>query len=191
MLLRNKRGRQTPGMVGGAVLCVLAFSSWAVAQTLPPKPAQPAPASPAPNAQPAPQPNWSVSCTKGQAGLDCRAIQSISLPHAGPANPQLGVAVRVPPDTKKPQMLLLLPLGLYLPEGVSVQFGGSDAKRVPIESCDPTGCLTNYPVSEAEIGAMLKGTILTISVYDRDKQPVVIKVPPAGFGEAYAKIMAK
>ena len=38
---------------------------------------------------------------------------------------------------------------------------------------------------------MLKGASLTISVYDRAKQPVVVPIPPAGFGEAYAKIMAK
>ena len=98
------------------------------------------------------------------------------------------VAVRVPADTKTPTMLLGLPLGTYLPAGVSLQFGKEAAKPLPIQSCDRSGCLAEYAVSEAEIGAMLKGADVTISIQDQQKKPISVTVPVAGFAEAYAKI---
>ena len=74
------------------------------------------------------------------------------------------VAVRVPPDTKTPTMLLGLPLGTYLPAGVSLQFGKEAAKSLPIQSCDRSGCLAEYAVTGGEIGAMLKGADVSISI---------------------------
>ena len=35
---------------------------------------------------------------------------------------------------------------------------------------------------------MLKGQALTISVQDRDKQPISVQVPATGFPAAYGKI---
>lgn len=101
---------------------------------------------------------------------------------------QLSVAVRLSPETKKPIMLLLLPMGIYLPAGVTVQFGQDAAKKVPLQNCDGTGCLAEYAMTEPEIAAMLKGQGFTISVQDRDKQPVSVQVPATGFPAAYAKI---
>ena len=101
---------------------------------------------------------------------------------------QLSVVVRVPAETKKPVMLLLVPLGIYLPAGVKVQVGQDAAKTVPLQNCDGTGCLAEYAITEPELAAMLKGQGLTISVQDRDKQPVSVQVPATGFPAAYGKI---
>jgi len=103
-------------------------------------------------------------------------------------NARISVAVRIPSDTKQPKMLILLPLGLNLPAGVSLQFGPEVGKRVSFQSCDMSGCLAEYPVSEAEIAAMLKGADLTISVEGQNKQPITFQMSVAGFHEAYAKI---
>ena len=172
--------------MGAAVLCLCAFSgNPSLAQTQQPKAmppqqqAQPAPA-------PAPAPTWKVNCATGQAGIDCRAFQTLFVKRTGQRF--MSVAVRVPPDTKTPTMLLGLPLGTYLPAGVSLQFGKEAAKSLPIQSCNQSGCLAEYAVSEAEIGAMLKGADITISIQDQQKKPITVTVPVAGFAEAYAKI---
>jgi invasion protein IalB len=94
----------------------------------------------------------------------------------------------MPPDAKTPIMLLGLPLGTYLPAGVSLQFGKEAAKPLPIQSCDRSGCLAEYAVTDAEIDAMLKGADVTISIQNQQQQPVTVTVPVAGFAEAYAKI---
>ena len=98
------------------------------------------------------------------------------------------VAVRLAPDGKKPEMLLALPLGAYLPAGVSLQFGKESAKTVPIESCDQSGCLARYAMSDAELSTMLTGSDLIVSLQDPNKRTVTYTVPVAGFSEVYAKI---
>jgi invasion protein IalB len=178
-------------IAGGAFLCVVGLSSGATAQTLQPKATQPpptqaAPSKPAPS-QPTPaQPAWVAVCANTKNGLDCRAGRSLRLDNRGQA--VLNVAVRVPADTKKPVMLLQLPLGLYLPAGVSLQIGKDTARKLSFQSCGMSGCLVEYPVSEAEIGAMLKGADLTISAQTASKQPLTMNVSVSGFPAAYAKI---
>ena len=132
----------------------------------------------------APQPIWGVSCSGTSAGLDCRATQSLQMTNTG----QTSVAVHVSADSKKPTMLVLVPLGVYLPDGVTLQFGQGEVRKVPLHNCDSTGCLAKYNVTDVEIGAMGKGTPVTISVKDVNEQPISVQVPSTGFAAAYAKI---
>jgi invasion protein IalB len=85
-------------------------------------------------------------------------------------------------------MLFSLPLGSYLPAGVSLQFGNGEAKALAIQNCDRSGCLARYAVTEAELGAMQKGSDLTLTLQDMQKQPITFTVPVNGFAQAYAKI---
>jgi hypothetical protein len=114
------------------MLCGLVFSSGALGQTLQPK----VPASP-PQAQQTPQqavPQWVVGCNNTSAGLECRAGQTLTY-QQGASKIQVSAIVRVAPDTKKTDLLLILPLGTNLPKGVTIQFGEAEAKLVPFQSC--------------------------------------------------------
>ena len=184
MLLRSKGGRQTFRQVLIAALCVLAFSDWVVAQTLKPK-ATPEPATPAQPAPPPPQ--WTVTCGNTKAGLDCNAAQSIVVGQSG-REVRVGVAVRVPADTKTPVLLLALPLGVYLPSGVTLQFGDGGAKAIPFESCNPNACVAEYAITQSEIASLLNGADLALSVQTMDKTSFKSRISTAGFAAAYAKI---
>ena len=129
-------------------------------------------------------PIWGVTCAGTSAGLDCRAVQSLPMTNTGQAT----VAVHVASDTKKPTMFVLVPLGIYLPAGLTVQFGQDAARKVALHNCDSTGCLAEIELAEAEIAAMSKGQALTVSVQDTSKQPITVQVPNTGFAAAYAKI---
>jgi invasion protein IalB len=189
--LSTKMSERRISIAGAAVLCILVFSGGAVAQTLQPKAVQPAPARPAP-AQPAPAPpQWVLGCSNTQGGLDCSAAQSIFVRQAGQNDVRANVVVRVPPDTKKPNLLLQLPLGVYLPSGVTLRFGGGGAKAIPFQSCNQGGCLAEYAIAEAEIASLLNGEALTLSVQTADKKPFTLQVPAAGFAAAYAKMGSK
>jgi invasion protein IalB len=188
--LRNA-GRFISAVIAGAVLALVIVSG-AIAQGQSQPKKQVAPAAeqqPATGdaAPPPPPPRWIVSCASVQSGLDCRAGQSISLSQ-GKNNLRVNVAVQVPPDTKKPNLLIQLPLGVYLPAGVSLQFGSSAAKTLQFQSCGPSGCVTEYPVADAEIAAMLQGANLSISAQTAGKKPFTVQVPVSGFPAAYAKI---
>jgi invasion protein IalB len=177
-------------IAGGAFLGLLGFGNAVVAQTAQPKqqprattetPSQPAPGQAAP-----PQPNWAMNCANSKEGLDCRAVQSLFLRNTGQR--LLSVVVHVPAGTKKPVLLLQLPLGVYLPAGADLQVGKSEGKNVPFKSCDQFGCIAEYAITEAEIGAIGKGSDLTITMQNLRKEPVTVTVPSLGFAAAYAKV---
>ena len=66
----------------------------------------------------------------------------------------MSVAVRVPADTKKPIMVVQVPLGVYLPAGASLQIGKDETKTLPFKGCDRGGCVAEYAITESEIAAM-------------------------------------
>lgn len=163
-----------------ALLSLLSLTGGALAQSQQPKAAA---------AQPAAQPPaiWVVNCGDNKGKLDCRAAQSVFIKNTGQR--LLSVAVRVPPDTKKPILLLQVPLGVYLPAGASLQIGEDAAMTLPYKGCDQSGCVAEYAVTDAEIASMTKGSDLKISVQNQNQQPAfTITVPVTGFGAAYAKV---
>jgi invasion protein IalB len=142
---------------------------------------------PTPPAQPRPPAIWVVNCQDNKGKLDCRAGQSVFLKNTGQL--LLSVAVRVPADTKKPVLVLQVPLGVYLPAGASLQIGENVPLTLPYKGCDRAGCVAEYAVTEAEIAAMTKGSDLKISVQDQNQKPAfTVTVPVTGFAAAYAKV---
>ena len=187
MLFLGRIGRLGLNAAASTVLGLMVLGGAAVAQDQ----GQAQPKTPAPQAAPAgeaapPPPGWVVNCTSVQTGLDCRAGQSLFIKETGQR--LLSVALRVPPDTKKPTLLMQVPLGIYLPAGVALQFGKDTARKIVLQSCDQNGCLAEYAITDAEIGAMLKGADLTITIQNLKQEPVAVQVPVLGFPAAYAKI---
>ena len=185
----TKLGARNFGIAGSALLCILGLGSGALAQTQQPKGIAPAATTaPAESAgQPSqPQPNWIVSCSPGRSGLECRAGQSLFL--KATRQRVLSVAARIPADTKKPVLLLQLPLGVYLPAGATLQIGKAEAKTLSFTACDRGGCVAEYNITDAELSAVAKGSDLTISAQTPSKKPFTLTVPALGFAAAYAKI---
>jgi invasion protein IalB len=175
------------------VFGLLTFSTAAVTQTLQPKQPQPAlaaaptaPTQPAPGEAGPPQPTWMVNCTNVSGGFDCRASQTLIAKKTG--GRVLTLVVRTTPDAKKPVMLIQVPLGIFLPAGITLQIGKEAAKKLPLQSCSQEGCLTEYAVTDAEIAVMQQDADLTVSVQDLKKAPVTLQVPGLGFAAAYSKM---
>jgi invasion protein IalB len=167
------------------------FALSANAQTLQPKQAQPTPdasdTQPQPSPQTtAPQPTWMVNCTNVAGGFDCRASQTLVNKNTGKA--VVTLVVRTTPGTKKPVMLVQVPLGIYLPAGIGLQIGRDAMKTLQLQSCNLEGCLTEYSLADAEIAAMQRNADLTVSMKDLKQIPVSLKVPGLGFAAAYAKM---
>jgi invasion protein IalB len=201
-LFRNFSPRKA-GTAGGAILALLV--TWSVAldrltsddtataQTLAakeatePDVAQAKPATEQPKELDRPPAIWTVTCGDNAGKLDCRASQQVYIKTTGQR--LLAVAVRVPPDTKKPVLMLQAPLGVYLPAGASVKIGKGVPIALPFKGCDRFGCVADYDLKDAELAAMLKGSDITISVQNQNKRPAfTITVPVTGFADAYAKI---
>jgi invasion protein IalB len=187
-----KRSRHTCRIIGGVAACCLLLNSGAFAQTQQSKTDQPtgAPTTEQQEQQPAPQRAWVLNCANQDAGLVCTAGQLVVL-RQGQRTIRINAAVRVDPKSKKPTLLLQLPLGIYLPSGVTLKFGGGKAKAIAFQSCNPNGCVAEHEIAAAEINTLVQGADLKLSVRTTDKTPFEFDVPAKGFAAAYAKMTDK
>ena len=92
------------------------------------------------------------------------------------------------PGAKRPVMMIQVPLGIYLPAGVTLQIGKETGKVLPLQSCNHQGCLTEYALNDGEIAALRGGADSTVTIQDLQKSPVTLTVTGLGFAEAYAKL---
>lgn len=130
--------------------------------------------------------DWRVECTNNLKTLDCRAFLEVVQKN----NNQVVTAftVRYPTETKKPVMMLQLPLGILVSESVLLDVDGIQPERAAVQTCTPVGCFVGATMPEALIHAMLTGKQLKIIFYDANKQRVTVTLPLAGFALAYNKI---
>jgi invasion protein IalB len=178
------------------------------AQTAPkpaPHPAAPAPA-PAPKGKPgaadaAPAPaaapaenqdvlpsHWTSRCISEarNSNVECVVEQSAFVTKTG----QLlaDVTARVPADTHHPVMVIQLPVGLFLPAGVTVQVDSGKPQQITLQTCDLKGCYGAEPLADDTLAAMKSGTKLAISFQNTSKETVVIPFGLSNFSEAYQHV---
>jgi invasion protein IalB len=188
-----KRSRHTCRIIGGVAACCLLLNSGAFAQTQQSKTGRPTAGTPTTEQQeqqPAPQRAWVLNCANQDAGLVCTVSQLVVL-RQGQRTIQVNAAVGVDPKSKKLTLLLQLPLGVYLPSGVTLKFGGGKAKAIAFQSCNPNGCVAENEITAAEINTLVQGADLKLSVRSSDKKPIEFVVPAKGFAAAYAKMTGK
>jgi len=94
----------------------------------------------------------------------------------------------VPPDTRKPVLTVQLPLGLFLPAGVTIRFDEGKPERFDVETCDQKGCYLQIPISNEMLGEMAKGKQMSVTFQNLSKQDIGVPVSLAGFTVAYDKI---
>lgn len=182
---------------------VIGFASAALAQSKSSPATSPAgrqpqsqqqPATPAPtlasssNSNTIPQPAWNVRCgsVARQAPLECILEQQVVVQQTGQ---QLSlVSVRVPGDTRQPVMLVQLPLGMYLPGGLTLQVDEEKGQLVTIQSCDQRACYVGLPITTEMLTSLKKGQRLKLIIQSANREPVTIPHPLSDFADQYQKI---
>jgi invasion protein IalB len=100
----------------------------------------------------------------------------------------LSVVVHVPPDTDQPAMMIHLPLGLFLPAGVTIQLEKQKPERLEVQTCDPKGCYAGSAVSDKMLEDMKRSERLTITFHNLTKNTINVPVPSKGFAAAAQRI---
>jgi invasion protein IalB len=180
--------RKVPDFAVTLLLLLLAMmpigASTAVAQAQNPPPQPPPPAQQ--QQHPEQGSNWRVECTNDGKALDCRAVFQVTQRETN----QLiaAVALRIPPDTKKPVILIQLPLGIQVTEPVTVQVDQAAPEKFGVQTCTQQGCFVGAPLSDALLAGMRTGKELKVAFANLNKQAVTVSMGLVGFGLAYDKI---
>lgn len=190
------------GLIGSGAL---SLGLPALAQNKPASPpakaqaAQPPASSPsnAPAAASAPQqqgaaanqaPGWIARCFSParQSPLECTLEQQVVVQQTGQ---QISfVSIRVPGDTKQPVMMIQLPLGLFLPAGLTLQIDEGKGQVIAIQSCDQRACYVGMPVTPELLDSLKKGQRLNLGMQSMNREPVTIAHPLNDFASQYQKI---
>ncbi len=135
-----------------------------------------------------PPPSWASRCASEgrQSGLDCSVEQSII--ETKTRQLLMQVVVRVPPDTRKPVLTIQMPLGLFLPAGITLRFDEGKPERFDVQTCDQKGCYLQMPVSNEMLQEMAKAKQMSVTFQNLNKQDIGVPVSLNGFMVAYDKI---
>ncbi|QUS42310.1 invasion associated locus B family protein [Tardiphaga alba] len=188
-------------LVAGAICLVLGNPAAAQQpQQAQPKPSKAAPAAPKPAAAAAPapaasvegnaqsQPVWTSRCASEgrKSALLCEVEQSLYMTKTG----QLvaSVNVKLPADTRQPVMMIQLPVGLFLPAGVTFQVDEGKPQALAIQTCDLKGCYAATPLSPDILTTMTSGKRLSVVFQNLNKENVNLAFVLSGFAEGYDKI---
>lgn len=130
--------------------------------------------------------SWRVECTSNGPVLDCRTVQQVVTRE----NQQLvaGLTVRVPAETKKPVMMVQMPLGVMVSEAVNLVVDDGKPEQFNIQTCNQQGCFVGAPLADNLLAAMRTGKQLRIVFQNGNKQAITVTMPLAGFALAYDKV---
>ena len=150
----------------------------------------PTQSTPAPAAAGEPKgPGWAVNC-KSEAtekGLECRMSQTVVLKQSGQV--LTNVTFRIPSDTKKPEVIVQLPLGVSLAPGATFQVDDNPAQRLNFRACDRNGCFAITPVTPEMLAVLRRGKQIKIGFQNLAEKPITVPLSLDGFGDAYEKML--
>lgn len=132
--------------------------------------------------------NWTVRCRPQQDDNSvCEMVQDIQAGNnAGTlANLALG---RLPGDDNL-RMIIQLPLGVNLSDGIEISAGESASANATFETCFPNLCVAQTIVTADLLDAFKAGDSLTVVFKDRAKRPVSFSASLDGFTAAYESSM--
>ncbi|MBV9052011.1 MAG: invasion associated locus B family protein [Hyphomicrobiales bacterium] len=135
-----------------------------------------------------PASEWISRCASEarQGGLECVVEQTAVLQKTG----QLvaAVSIRVPADTHQPSLAVQIPVGLYLPAGVSLAIDDKKPLNLQLQTCDLKGCYAAMPISPELLGELKSGKKLAVSFQNLTKENITVPLQLANFEQAYQKI---
>jgi invasion protein IalB len=134
------------------------------------------------------RPGWVHHCTGKSLNQECKVEHTISLGKNGQR--LISVIVRVSPGASQPGLMLHLPVGLYLPAGVTVQLEGQEPEQFRVQTCDLQGCYAGTGVSTSMLSALNSGRHLTVAFQNMSRTRIKVPVPLKGFKGAYEEIQS-
>ena len=131
---------------------------------------------------------WVSRCASEarQGALECVVEQTAVLQKTG----QLvaAVSIRVPADTHQPSLAVQIPVGLFLPAGVTLQIDEKKPLNLTLQTCDLKGCYAAMPISPELLAELKGGKKLAVSFQNLTKENISVPLQLANFEQVYQKI---
>ncbi len=94
-------------------------------------------------------------------------------------------AVRQIHGKEKPQLLVMLPLGVSLPDGASVTIGSGEPIKLSYSACDKAGCYAEATVEPSIADVLKANTQIAYAGKDEKGTKVTVPLKLSGFASAF------
>jgi invasion protein IalB len=126
---------------------------------------------------------WGVRCnTATGAPAACQIYQNIVVTES--RKPILHFAIGFTEDAKTAVGIFVVPLGIYLPPGVTLQVDDGQIYELPIDMCAEKGCRVRFSFDDNLLNIFRRGETAKITFAGGDRKPIVIPVSLKGFTAA-------
>jgi len=131
---------------------------------------------------------WDTSCRQVVKAddPDCEMSQMVLVRATGQI--LLRVTVRVPPQEASPAMMLQLPHGIYLPDGLKLMIDNKNWKDIVVQTCDAMACYAGLALPKKELKKLQNGKELIVGYQSLARTNVSVPVSLHGFSKSYDKI---
>lgn len=130
--------------------------------------------------------DWRVSCQKLEAGPRCALVQQL----ADEKSHQKILTLQFEPEKDKIASLVVMPFGLALSKGISINADGGQVVSVPFSTCMPNGCLVPFSLTRDQFFSLQAAKKLEIKASTPKDQNVILVVSSKGLKEASARLAA-
>jgi invasion protein IalB len=126
--------------------------------------------------------DWLVRCPTTPQPMPCDAVQLLVEPKS--KQRVLSVSVAYDPTKGQHVVRIILPLGVWLPNGATIEAAGTKIEKVVIRRCEPFGCVVEGLLDPKLREAMRKGGEAKIVVFDQAQKPLDLKFSLKGYAGA-------
>jgi len=135
--------------------------------------------------------DWVARCTvpQGAQTQSCALLQNIQQKTPdGKRRSLLAITVGYQGPNKVPTIILRVPLGIYLPTGLTLEFPGAKPVRIVLEICAPNGCVGAAALTAEMLDAMKKGDRGKVALQDNRRRTINIPISLKGFTAGFASL---
>ncbi len=127
--------------------------------------------------------SWRVRCnTPTGAPAACQIFQNIVVKESG--QPILKFAIGFADDAKTAVGIFVIPLGIYLPPGLTLQVDEGQVFEMAIEICGTKGCRVRFSFDANLLNLFKRGNAATVTFHGGDQKPIRVPISLKGFTAA-------
>lgn len=130
--------------------------------------------------------DWRVQCQPGD-GSQQRCVMFQNLVYEESGQTILSVQIGRSATGERPSAVFIVPLGVILPPGVSMQIDGGSATKVDFQQCNRQSCVAPLPLDDTLLSTMKKGLEAQVTfhaVVQGNRRPITVPVSLKGFTAA-------
>lgn len=138
--------------------------------------------------------DWRAKCVSSEDKskpqiASCHVFQDLL--HKESGKRVLHIAIGQLPDQKQLTFIITLPLGIALPQGITIRIDKDNAKKLPIQACFTNGCQSAFQPEAEWMKKFTAGNQAEVIFYNVQNQAISIPVSLKGVTAAVNALQGK